>query len=108
MKKNIILSLATILLLTTVGSAYAFSPMMGFGQDNEDVVTALQNNDYNAWKEAMGDHPMAEKITEENFEQFAEMHKLMQEGKTDEANQIREELGFGFKNGIGRGKGFNK
>ncbi|MDP3899813.1 MAG: hypothetical protein Q8Q23_01900 [bacterium] len=58
------------------------------------VQEAINNNDYNAWKEAMGDHPNTEIITEENFGKLAEMHNLIKEGKFDEAEAIRAELGL--------------
>jgi len=49
-------------------------------------------------------------ITEENFARFAEAHRLALEGKTDEANQIRAELGLGQgqRNGDGQGRGYGK
>jgi hypothetical protein len=33
-------------------------------------------------------------INDQNFSKFSEMHRLMLEGKYDEANKIREELGL--------------
>ena len=42
-------------------------------------------------------------INEGNFNRFAEMHKFIEEGKTDEANKIRQELGLGTGNGQGKG-----
>ena len=44
-------------------------------------------------------------VNEGNFARFAEMHKLMLEGKTNEANAIRTELGLGLRNGSGQGQG---
>jgi hypothetical protein len=46
-------------------------------------------------------------INEGNFNRFAEAHKLMEAGKNDEANKIRQELGLGQggKNGQGLGNG---
>ena len=43
-------------------------------------------------------------INEQNFKRFAEMHQLREEGKIDEANQIREEFGLGLRNGVGYGQ----
>lgn len=62
---------------------------------------AFANGDYNAWKDLMGDRGAARVVTQENFAQFTQMHNLMLQGKTDEANKIRQEIGLG--NGQGRG-----
>jgi len=70
---------------------------------HEQMLKAFESNNYAAWKAQMGDRGAARKVTEQNFARFSEMHKLMLEGKTDEANAIRTELGLGQKNGQGRG-----
>jgi hypothetical protein len=44
-------------------------------------------------------------VNEGNFSRFTEMHKLMLEGKTDEANKIRTELGLGLRDGSGQSQG---
>ena len=77
---------------------------------HQKMVQALENNDYNAWKELMnGQGRILEVINEENFSKFAEARKLALEGKYDEANQIREELGLRTRNGgsvaVGRRQG---
>lgn len=67
---------------------------------HEDMMKAFENNDYNAWKNLhQGKGRASEVITEENFSKFSEMRKLMLEGKTDEANKIREQLGLGQRYG---------
>ena len=72
---------------------------------HEAMVQAFETNDYNAWKEQMqGKGSVTQVVNEENFSRFAEAHKLAQEGKTDEAAQIRQELGLGLRNGSGRGQ----
>lgn len=59
----------------------------------QDAINdAFKNNDYAKWKETMSNHPMFQYVNETNFARFAEMHNLMQAGKIDEANKIREEL----------------
>lgn len=61
---------------------------------------ALANNDYNAWKEAMSERHTAEELSEEEFAKLAEAHRLMNEGKYEEARAIQEELGlsgYGFR-----------
>ncbi|MFH1661736.1 MAG: hypothetical protein ABIA02_01410 [Candidatus Falkowbacteria bacterium] len=68
----------------------------------EAMNTALENNDYNAWVEAVGeDCPMLEKINADNFSRFVEAHNLQ-----EQARAIMEELGIekqGFKNHMQRG-----
>lgn len=73
---------------------------------HEAMTQAFINNDYNAWKEQMqGRGRVGQVINEGNFARFSEMHKLMLEGKTEEANSIRTELGLGLQNGSGRDQG---
>jgi hypothetical protein len=75
---------------------------------HEAMVQAFDNNDYNTWKELMsGKGKVSQVITEENFARFAEAYKLAQDGKLDEAKQIRQELGLGLgnRNGSGDGQG---
>jgi hypothetical protein len=62
---------------------------------HQQMEQAFENNDYSAWKNLMnGKGRVSDVINENNFNRFSEMHKLMEEGKTDEANKIREELGL--------------
>ena len=78
---------------------------------HEAMTTAFENLDYQTWKEQMqGRGRVTEVITEENFARFAEAHRLALEGKTDEANQIRTELGLGLgqRNGDGQGRRYGK
>ncbi len=109
-KKGIILGAASIAIVGA--GVYSFSalaaPQQGqFGPNytaerHEAMTKAFENNDYNAWKAQMGSRGATQKVTEQNFEQFSQMHKLMLEGKTDEAAKIRQELGMGNNRG---GKG---
>jgi len=72
---------------------------------HEAMTQAFENNDYSAWEEQMhGKGRVTQVVNEDNFARFAEAHRLASEGKTDEANQIRQELGLGLKNGSGRGQ----
>jgi len=72
---------------------------------HEMMNEAFESNDYNAWKEQMqGKGRVTQVVNEDNFARFAEAHRLALEGKTDEANQVRQELGLGFRNGSGRGQ----
>lgn len=70
---------------------------------HEAMQKAFENKDYAAWKTQIGERGAARKVTEQNFARFSEMHKLMLEGKTIEANAIRAELGLGQGGGQGKG-----
>jgi hypothetical protein len=88
---------------------------------NDAAETALQNNDYTAWLNAIGSsNPMAQYITADNFTKFAEMHQAMKDGDFEKANSLRTELnipnmpqmhgrgmkmGWGMMEGVG---GLNK
>lgn len=63
----------------------------------------LNNQDYQGWLELMGDRPVTDKITEENFGRFVEMHQLRLAGDDEGAKQIREELGLGWGQGFRAG-----
>lgn len=73
---------------------------------HEEMEKAFENKDYNAWKNLMqGRGRVTQVVTEQNFARFAQMHQLREDGKIEEANQIRTELGLGLKMGYGRGAG---
>ncbi|HQA64160.1 MAG TPA: hypothetical protein PK085_03605 [bacterium] len=65
-------------------------------QNHQAIMAALDSGNYQAWKEAVGDSPLAEKITEDNFGRFVQAHQLRQSGQFDEARQIEESLGIDF------------
>jgi hypothetical protein len=70
------------------------------------MLKAFQDKDYDAWKNLMqGRGRATQVINKDNFAKFAEAHKLALEGKTEEAQKIRAELGLGLKNGAGAGRG---
>lgn len=58
---------------------------------------AFQTNDYNLWKSQMNGKGVTNLINENNFSKFAQAHRLMNEGKYDEANKIRQELGLNVR-----------
>ena len=69
---------------------------------HQAMVEAFEKQDYQAWKKLMaGRGRVSEVVNEENFAQFAKAHQLMSEGKAEEAQQVRAELGLGQ----GRGNG---
>ena len=114
-KKIIILGTAGLVLggfLLSSEKALAYrgdSSVQGpnYSAERHDAMTqAFESNDYNAWKELMqGKGRVTQVINEQNFARFAEAHKLALEGRIDEAQAIREELGLGLQNGSGQGMG---
>lgn len=73
---------------------------------HEAMEKAFETNDYAAWKELMQNRGrVTQVVTAENFAKFAQAHELMEEGKVAEAQQIRQELGLGLRDGSGRGPG---
>lgn len=70
---------------------------------------AFANNNYDAWKNLMnGRGRVTQIINKDNFSKFAQIHKLVEQGKIEEANKIRTELGLGLRNGTGFGMWRNK
>lgn len=72
--------------------------------ERHQVMTqAFKDNDYQAWADQMqGRGRVSEVINEENFERFAEAHRLASEGDEEGATRIRAELGLGQANGAGK------
>jgi len=67
---------------------------------------ALETNDYTTWQKLMeGRGNVTKIVTKDNFAKFAQIHKLTEEGKTAEAQKIRQELGLSTHNGAFRGNG---
>lgn len=100
-KKLLVGILASGIIATTGVSAFANSQV-----DNRDTIrTALQNNDYQSWSQAITDTPMGEEllshINSSNFTQYVEAENLMKEGKTDEAKTIFDSLGVKGNPGFG-------
>ena len=114
-KKTTILGIASLAILgmaTFIFGASAYRGDAGVKGPNytperhEAMQKAFESGDYKAWKDSMnGRGRVSEVINEQNFKRFAEMHQLMLDGKNEEANVIRQELGLGHKNGQGKGMG---
>ncbi len=108
-----ILTLGAFALITAAPSVLAYrgdpnvqGPNCSSDEQHQAMQQALENNDYNAWQNLhQGKGRISEVINESNFSKFVQMHQLRIEGKTDEANQIRSELGPGLNNGSGRQNG---
>ncbi len=70
------------------------------------MLKAFENKDYTAWKNLMQNRGRATQVvTEANFAKFVQAHNLELQGKTVEAQKIRQELGLGLQNGSGRNAG---
>ena len=107
---------------TSVGTAFAYQgdPAVkgpNYSEERHALMTeAFENKDYSAWKNLMqGRGRVTEVITETNFAKFAEAHQLALQGKTAEAQKIRQELGLGQHGGSHRdgdgmrmGRGFDR
>ena len=66
---------------------------------------AFNTNNYDAWKNLMqGRGRVTQVITKDNFSKFAQAHNLAEQGKLEEANKIRRELGLGLRSGTGVGR----
>ncbi|MFA7314495.1 MAG: hypothetical protein WC025_01005 [Candidatus Magasanikbacteria bacterium] len=78
-----------------------------FKEQNKAVQVALNNNDFSAWKVAIGNSPLAgkllEKINESNFSQYVEMNKLIKSGDKAGAQAIMKALGLEKPFGVGHG-----
>lgn len=74
---------------------------------HEAMQTAIANKDANAVKQLMQGKGVARRLGEDTtkWNRFVEMQALQNAGKTEEAKQIRTELGLGLRNGSGNGQG---
>jgi len=84
-----------------------------YSQERHDAMEqAFANNDYQAWKKLMEQNQFQGRVmsvvNEQNFAKFAEAHRLSEEGKYAEADQIRAELGLRTQDGQRAGMGQNK
>ncbi len=73
-----------------------------------EMQEIMESGDYNAWKILHEEREsnrfnILDVVNEDNFEKFAEMHKLMQEKDFDGAKAIADELGLPEGMGMGRG-----
>ncbi len=74
---------------------------------HEAMLKAFEKKDYNTWKNLMAGRPITQKINASNFSKFVEMRNLMLQGKINEANKIKAELGLGQGLGVGIGRGYH-
>ena len=59
----------------------------------KEVRMALENRDYNAWREAMMP-PIFQYINKDNFDTFVDMHEAIQAGDMEKAEELRSQLGL--------------
>jgi hypothetical protein len=113
-KTSIILGLTVFAI---VGISLASKPALAYRGDpavegpnctedrHVEMEAAFENKDYNTWKTLMnGKGRVTQIVTADNFAKFAEAHELAEQGKIEEANKIRAELGLGTRNGAGMGQ----
>lgn len=114
--KTVVISAALVAVI--LAGAYSFSSAYR-GDDtqkgpnyteerHEAMEKAFENTDYNEWKNLMAENSrgrVMDVVNEDNFARFSEAHRLMEEGRYEEARQIRAELGLGLRNGEGKGQG---
>ena len=107
-------SLALVLgfmgVFTNTAEDYKGAPAVkgpNYSVERHDAMTkAFETKDYTAWASLMqGKGRVTQVINKDNFAKFAEAHELALQGKTEEAQKIRQELGLGLKNGQGRTSG---
>lgn len=90
MLSGVALILGGLLLSSNAAEAYRGGPGVE-GPDcteerHEEMEQAFENNDYQAWENLIqGKGRVTQVINKGNFAQFAEVHRLMGEGKLDEA-----------------------
>ena len=67
---------------------------------NPEIIQAIENSDYQTWKEIINKRPRITDIidTEEKFNKLVEAHNLMKDGKFKEAKTIKESLGLTHHN----------
>ena len=103
-------AIGSVGLIPQIVQAYQGDPTVkgpNYTEERHQAMTeAFASENFQAWKSLNNNRGrLSEVITQENFAQFAQAHQLMLEGKTDEAQALRTELGLGLHNGNGRGQG---
>lgn len=107
------ITLAAISAFPGIASAYRGDPLVKGPnysiERHEAMLKAFENKDYTAWANLMqGRGRVTQVVNKDNFAKFAEAHKLALQGKTTEAQKIRQELGLGLHNGSGQGRWANR
>jgi DNA-binding transcriptional MerR regulator len=77
-------------------------------EQREEVQTALDNDDYEAFLAAIADSPLADAIeSEADFETFKAAHELKEAGDHEAAKELMTELDIEHPEGHGRKGGHN-
>jgi len=100
-KKKVLIPVLAIAIAAAAGATTVFASNDGFGghmfgQDKEDrdaMEAAMESGDYDTWK-SLVTAKADQFASEENFNNLKQIHDLMKEGKTEEADQLREDLGM--------------
>jgi len=100
-KKTLIISLVCFLFVVTltVGPIFVSAVLTFSAQQNaavqaknSTIEAAIINNDYATWSSLVNDEKLKAKITAQNFPQYAEAYRLLQQGKLEEADLIKKQL----------------
>lgn len=88
---------AMILLSAALATQAADSTTTARDAHRARIDAAIVSRDYQAWKaeqDSWGSKGrMADKVTAANFETYAKLHEAVKAGRTEEAAQLREQLG---------------
>ncbi|MFH0857428.1 MAG: hypothetical protein V1848_01640 [Candidatus Magasanikbacteria bacterium] len=85
-----------------------------FADKKAQMEEVFETDDFATWKSHIEERvseqkrmaeEMLQNATEENFAKMKQVHTLMKDGKVDEANALREELGLPEMGGKGMHKG---
>jgi len=100
-QRTILVSLVGFLVLTalTAGPVFVSAMLTLSAQQaaeiqakNSAIEAAIINNDYATWSNLVSDEKLKSQITAQNFPQFSEAYRLLQQGKVEEANLIKKQL----------------
>ncbi len=106
----ITLALGALVILPSMTQAYRGDVSVkgpNYTVERHDAMEkAFNSNDFTTWQKLMtGRGNVTKVVNKDNFAKFAQIHKLIEEGKTAEAQKLRTELGLGLHNGQGNGMG---
>lgn len=112
--KKITLRLGALALLLGVTGAFAGTAFAYQGdpsvkgpnysaERHASMEKAFESKDYTTWKNLMpGRGRVMQVVNKDNFTKFAEAHELAEQGKFAEAQKIRQEMGLGLHDGLGK------
>lgn len=87
---------AVLSLIATIGLTALTQAAPGGNSENREAVhQALESGDYQAWSDALANHPKAEEfVNEETFAVLQEAHALKEAGDREGARALLEEAGI--------------